>query len=389
MPTLRVLGTTVTLREDIRQRAQVELGFDIEYQVCDLQTAQRRAVLEPESYDIYDQWFHDLDFAWPTNVLQPIEVSRLSNWDSVNSLARLGALPGACRECTGSAPVDKLYVQSNGRLAAHPTDTISMLPLTHNADSFIYDQDQLPKPLNEEAESWAWLVSPAWKGRVGLQSDASIGGMDARMALSAAGLARFADLSNPSLSEIDLFAQKFSELRAAGYFKRFWADDAEGSLLLRDAGVSIQTIWASSSLELNASPRRYKVAEPKEGYRGWAGGMALSRSLRGQGLDRGYAYLNWWLGGWPGAYLSREGFYTFAEQPARGFLSEDEWSYWYAGRPTQSPLYGNDQRLIAGAGARRPGGSYTERVGNIAVWVGIMDEHNYFVRKWDDALATR
>ena len=39
----------------------------------------------------------------------------------------------------------------------------------------------------------------------------------------------------------------------------------------------------------------------REGYRGWGGGLGLSKNLSGIELDAAYEYLNWtlnWLAGW-------------------------------------------------------------------------------------------
>ena len=33
-------------------------------------------------------------------------------------------------------------------------------------------------------------------------------------------------------------------------------------------------------------------------------------------------------------------------------------------------------------GSVRDGGSYEQRLGRIAVWNTVMDEHNYLVRQW-------
>lgn len=90
--TLRVLGTSVTLLESIRLRAEQELGIRIEYQVHDVQTVQRIALMHPERYDLYDQWFHSMDFVWPAGAIQPIDIRRIALWDEINDLAKRGRL---------------------------------------------------------------------------------------------------------------------------------------------------------------------------------------------------------------------------------------------------------------------------------------------------------
>src|SRR5256885_7859421 len=83
-PELRVLGTSVTLTEALRQRAQQDLGIRIHFEVLDGFDAQRQAVMRQDSFDLYDQWFHSVDFLWPTGTLQPIDTARLTCWDEVD-----------------------------------------------------------------------------------------------------------------------------------------------------------------------------------------------------------------------------------------------------------------------------------------------------------------
>ncbi len=146
--TLRVLGTSVTLLEMLRVRAEQDLGIKIEYMLRSVEDAQRIAVMHPESYDLYDQWFHNIDFVWPARAIQPLEIKRLTWWDEVNALAKTGTLNPDGVLADGSVPSQRLYVQRDLHLGSQPSDHISMLPLTHNADSFAYHVDRLPAALH-------------------------------------------------------------------------------------------------------------------------------------------------------------------------------------------------------------------------------------------------
>ena len=48
----------------------------------------------------------------------------------------------------------------------------------------------------------------------------------------------------------------------------------------------------------------------KEGYRAWAGGLGVAKHLTGLELDAAYEYINWYLSGWVGAFLNRQGYYS-------------------------------------------------------------------------------
>ncbi|TIX44759.1 MAG: ABC transporter substrate-binding protein, partial [Mesorhizobium sp.] len=73
----------------------------------------------------------------------------------------------------------------------------------------------------------------------------------------------------------------------------------------------------------------------KEGYRSWGGGLGLAAHLKGAELDAAYEYINWYLSGWVGAYLNRQGYYSAAMDTAKQFMSEDEWGYWVDGKPAK------------------------------------------------------
>ncbi|MFK1435827.1 PotD/PotF family extracellular solute-binding protein [Pseudomonas aeruginosa] len=384
--TLRVLGTSVTLLEPIRLRAEQDLGIRLEYRIHDTQTAQRIAVMRPDSYDLYDQWFHNVDFVWPARAIQPIDTRRVALWDEINDLPKRGRLHPGDRLAGGSLPCDRLFVQHDGSLGSQPSERISMLPLTHNADSFAYRPERLPAKLSGREESWAWLLDEGWCGHIALQSDAAIGALDAAMALQARGLAHFDNIGNLRLDEIDRLAAALIKLRRHGHFAAFWSDERDASELMLGPNVHIQSLWSPTLMQLHRAGVRYRLAVPREGYRAWFGGLSLSRCVEGRTKDAAYAYLNWWLAGWPGALMARQGFYISNPPRARDHLSAAEWDYWYAGKAASESLPGSDGQPLIEPGEVREGGSYAQRMGHIGVWNSVMDEHNYLVRKWSDFL---
>ena len=48
----------------------------------------------------------------------------------------------------------------------------------------------------------------------------------------------------------------------------------------------------------------------KEGYRAWAVGFALSAATKGYQADVCYEFINWYLSGFVGGYLNRQGYYS-------------------------------------------------------------------------------
>lgn len=379
---MRVLGTSVTLQEHIRVEAERDLGIKLRFIVEDGSSVQRNGVMHPESYEIYDQWFHSIDCLWPARALQPIDIERIPRWDEINSLPRTGRLGRRACAGAGSIPVDRLYVQPDNSLGRKPTERISMLPLTHNADSFVYLDDTLPDDLIERGESWAWLLAPELAGRVALQADAAIGAIDAALAVEASGLMKFADIGNLTIEEIDALIATLIEYKRRGHFAGFWSSFAEAAQLMISNKVAIQSIWSPATVELERAGLRFKLASPREGYRAWFGGMSLSRATSGRTLDAAYEYLNWWLEGWAGASMARQGFYISNPERSREHMNDAEWSYWYDGKPAPGELPGPTTQHLVTTGQRRDGGGYVARMGRIAVWDSVMDEHNYLVRRW-------
>lgn len=385
-----MLGTSVTLQEHIRKRAEQDLGIKLRYIVDDGSSVQREGVMHPDRYELYDQWFHSIECLWPAHALQPLDVTRIRRWDEVNALARTGRVgrPTRTGNGAGCVPADRLFVQPDCSLARKPSARISMLPLTHNADSFVYLEDAMPPALLDGEESWAWLLAPELAGRVALQADAAIGAIDAALAVQACGLMRFEDIGNLSIEEIDALIATLIGFKRRGHFAGFWSSFAEAAQLMIAGKVVIQSIWSPATVELERAGLRFKLARPREGYRAWFGGIGISRLAHGRVLDASYEYLNWWLEGWAGATVARQGFYISNPERSREHMSDAEWSYWYDGAPASTDLPGPTSKHLVPAGQMRDGGNYGSRMSRIAVWDSVMDEHNYLVRRWTEFMRS-
>lgn len=379
---LVVRGTTVTQLEEVRVQAEKDLGFDVVYEQMDFLTCQRRAAMEPDSYDVYEQCFHNLDIVWFWGALQPIDTQRIADWDRMSGLATAGSINKYASHGLGDAPVRKLYVQPGGFLGAEPSRHISMLPTAHNMDSFGFDQ-RIFGPTEQVRHSWAMLLDPRCKGRIALVDEPAIGVFDVALAAESAGLLQFADISNMTIAEIDALMSLLEDLRRQGWFLDTWGNAAEAQALLHAEAVSVQSMWAPAYGNLGPMEGHFVEAAPQEGYRAWHGGASLSRHLSGAQLDMAYEYLNWWLTGYAGAVMARQGYYTSIPERVREQLAPDEWAYWYEGAPAARDLPGPSGRIAVRAGQRRPGGSYWERASRIAIWNTVMEEHNYAARAWE------
>ncbi|WP_188611511.1 ABC transporter substrate-binding protein [Chelatococcus reniformis] len=380
-PRLRVLGTEITLLDEIRRRAEADLGIDIVFETHEFLTAQHRAATSPESYDVYDQCFHNLDIVWYWRAIQPIDLKRIARWDEVSDLSKTGRINPSARIGRGDAPVTKLFVQPGQALGPTPSRWISMLPTVHNLDSFAFRPDIVNGDTAQIA-SWGALLDVRWHGRAALVDEPAIGIFDAALAAQALGEVRFDDIGNLSIAEIDRLIHVLAQRRKAGHFQGFWRTTIEAADLMANGGTVIQSMWSPGITALGRMGVAVAEAVPKEGYRAWHGGLCVSNRLSGRALDIAYTYLNWWLDGWAGAVVSRHGYYMSVPGRVKDHLTPAEWAYWYDGEPTPVDLPGPDGAVTVKAGASRSGGSYWQRASSIAVWNTTMDEHNYLVRRW-------
>jgi putative spermidine/putrescine transport system substrate-binding protein len=383
--TLRVVGTGVTLLDPIKEQAQQDLGITLQYDVKDGLTAQQIAVTQPQSWDVYDQWFNSVKIVWGAGVCQPVDVTRLPQWENVSPLTKVGKINDDAKVGAGDAPVRLLYVQEDGSLLSDPTEQVSMLPLTFNVDAFGYQSDVVPE---EDAQSWAIFYDPDYQGKVGLYNDPATGLMDLALGAQAAGLATFADIGNMTRDEIDTILNLLIEQKQAGQFRAFWNSFDESVNLMASGEVVVESMWspAVTALRVRGVPVIY--ASPQEGYRGWHGGIMINEQASGATLDAVYEYIDWWMNGWAGALVARQGYYFSIPENAKEHLSEAEWNYWYGGEPAAEDMLAPDGGVVAKQGEVRDGGSYETRMSNIAVWNSVMDEHQYLVSKWNEFLSS-
>ncbi len=205
--TLRILGTHVTLQEEIRQKAMQDLGINLIFEPNGSASVLQKAASNPASFDLYEQWSDSINILWQARAIQPIEVERIKYWDEINPLAKTGKLTPNARIGAGDAPYKILYVQPDGKLGSNRTGQVSFMPYVHNVDSFGYNTNFIKKGEPYVTESWGWLLDEAFSGKVGLVNAPTIGIFDVALAAQAQGLVTFKDIGNMSTDEIDkLFA---------------------------------------------------------------------------------------------------------------------------------------------------------------------------------------
>ena len=385
---LRVMGTHVTLQEPIRQRAEKELGIKIIFEPGGSAEVLQKAAAFPESFDIYEQWSNSINILWNAQSIQPIEIEHLTYWNEINSLTKKGKLSQNARMGAGDAPHKILFIQPDGTLGTRASNIISFMPYVHNTDSFGYDTRFIERGVPYETESWGWLFDEQWKGKVALVNAPTIGLFDAALAAEAKGLMTFKDIGNMTREEVDTLFNILIELKQQGHFSGFWNSVPESVDFFSTGRTVIASMFSPGISALNGKNIPVVYAAPKEGYRAWHGVMCLSSMAEGYAKEAAYKFMNWWLSGWAGAFIARQGYYISNPERSRDLLSVDEWNYWYEGKETKIDLQGTDGKISVRAGSRRNGGSYLNRFNNVAVWNTVMDTYEYSLPRWHEFILS-
>lgn len=387
-PTLRVLGTHVTLQEPLREQAMKDLGINIVFEPKGSAAVLQKASLLPESFDLYEQWSNSINILWQAGAIQPIETERINAWDEINNLTKTGKLTDTAKYGAGDAPYKLLHVQGDNSLGSVQTNKVSFLPYVHNVDSFGYNTNVIPQGEPYVTESWAWLFDSKYSGKVGVVNAPTIGLFDMALAAEASGAMQFTDIGSITESELDTLFSILRELRKRGHFSGFWNSVPESVNFMKTNRVVIESMFSPAVSALNGQGVPVTYAAPKEGYRGWHGVMCLSSATHGEVKDAAYDYMNWWLSGWPGAFIARQGYYISNPERSANILSQAEWDYWYGGKEAKEELRGTDGLVSVRAGEIRTGGAYTKRFSNVAVWNTVMPTYDYSLRKWYEFISS-
>ena len=383
--TLRQFGTGVSNLNDVETKVKEDLGFTLEMTALDTDSVTQRAATQPKSFDIADIEYFICKKVWAAGNLQAMDTKKIKNYDKIAGTFRSGKLTPESTIAQGTAPHTVGFVDGpNSRTFSAPeSGWMTLLPTIYNADTLGIRPDLIKRPI----ASWAELLNPEFKGKASILDISSIGIMDAAMVCEAMGEITYGDKGNMTKAEIDKTMAIFTEAKKAGQFRAFWKSFDESVNLMAAGEVVIQSMWspAIAAVKSKGIPCVYQPL--KEGYRSWGGGLGLSANLSGLELEAAYEYINWYLSGWVGGYLMRQGYYSAVPETSKLFMTEDEWGYWYEGKPAQGEIKSPQGVVMEKAGAVRDGGSFLERMGNVVCWNSVMDENKHMVRKWNEFIA--
>ncbi|WP_394690634.1 PotD/PotF family extracellular solute-binding protein [Hoeflea sp.] len=383
--TLRQFGTGVSNLNDVANKVKEDLGFTLEMTALDSDSVTQRAATQPKSFDIADIEYWICKKVWPTGNLQAMDTSKITNFDKIAPIFTTGKLTPESTVAQGTAPSTVGFVDGKDgtSFAKDVTGWMTLIPTIYNADTLGIRPDLIGRPI----DTWAELLNPEFKGKASILDISSIGIMDMAMVCEAMGEIKYGDKGNMTREEIDKTIGIFTEAKKAGQFRAFWKSFDESVNLMASGEVVIQSMWspAITAVKSKGIPCVYQPL--KEGYRSWGGGLGLSANLSGLELEAAYEYINWYLSGWVGGYLMRQGYYSAVPETSKLFMTENEWGYWYEGKPATGDITSPTGDKLASAGDVRDGGSYMDRMGAVACWNAVMDENQYMVGKWNEFIA--
>jgi putative spermidine/putrescine transport system substrate-binding protein len=383
--TLRYLGTAVNQSADIAKKVKEDLGIIVEYVPVVTDEVSKRVVTQPNSFDIVDSEYFSLRKLMPSGNLQGMDAKRIKLADKITPVFTKGELEGKKIGDQGTAPKKVFFLEgkTSTKFAASPTEWITLIPTTYNADTLGIRPDLIKRPI----ESWKELLNPEFKGKASILNIPSIGIMDAAMVIEAMGEYRYPDKGNMTKEEIDRTMKILTEAKKQGQFRAFWQDFNESVNLMASGETVIQSMWSPAVTKVRSMGIACTFQPLKEGYRSWASGFCVSKGVSGAKLEWAYEFVNWFLAGYAGAYLNRQGYYSAVLSTAKAHMEPYEWAYWMEGKAAEKDIKAPDGSLLEKAGAVRDGGSYEDRMGSVACWNAVMDENTYMVRKWNEFIA--
>jgi putative spermidine/putrescine transport system substrate-binding protein len=382
---LRQFGTGVSNLNDVADKVKEDLGFTLEMTALDSDSVTQRAATQPDSFDIADIEYWICKKVWPTGNLQAMDTSRIIQYDNIVGIFRTGLLNPTSTIAQGTAPHTVGFVEGPGgtEFVDDESGWMTLIPTIYNADTLGIRPDLIERPIR----NWSELLNPEFQGKASILDISSIGIMDMAMVCESMGEITYADKGNMTREEIDATFAIFTEAKRNGQFRAFWKTFDESVNLMASGEVVIQSMWspAITAVKSRGIPCVYQPLE--EGYRSWGGGLGLSSNLSGMELDAAYDYINWYLAGWVGGYLMRQGYYSAVPETSKAFMTENEWGYWFEAKEATDVITSPTGDELAQAGEVRDGGSFEERMGAVACWNAVMDENQYMVRKWNEFIA--
>ena len=243
------------------------------------------------------------------DVIEPIDTAKLPNWSKDTYLD----------EFLGKGKPGFKFIGYE--------DKIYGVPTVLQGDSFAY----LPEKTGA-LDSYAALFDPQWKGYVALEDNYTTAGQKTALYLKHSGKANIANPDDMTKDEFKTVIDFLIEQKKAGQFRVIWNSFEQAVNLITSKEVYVIDCWEPMVFVAKSKGIDAVYADPKEGYLLWAMAAYIVKNPNRtpEQTDAAYALLDFMLGGWYGATITKmRGYMTnpqapeYAKANAAEFPAED------------------------------------------------------------------
>ena len=243
------------------------------------------------------------------NLIEPIDTSRLPNWQSDTYI----------RDFLSPGKPGFEFIGYKGKVYGVPT--------VLQGDSFGY----LPE-ITGHLDSYEALFDPKWKGYVALEDNFTTAGQKTALYLAKNKLASIANPADMTPSEIKTVMDFLIEKKKEGQFRVIWTGFEQAVDLLVRREVYVMDCWEPMVFVARKKGIKAEYARPREGYLLWAMAAYIVRNpSRPPEREKAvYDLLNFTLGPWYGAkitllrgYMTNPGAAAYASSHPSEFSAQE------------------------------------------------------------------
>src|SRR3569833_174236 len=154
--TLRYLGTAVNQSAEIAKKFKADTGIEIQYIPVTTDDVTKRIITQPNSFDIVDTEYFALRKLIPAGTLAGMDAKRIKLADKLTPVLTKGEVEGKKIGDQGTAPKKVMFLKGarSTEFSTTPTEWMTLIPTTYNADTFVIRPDLIARPVT----SWADLL---------------------------------------------------------------------------------------------------------------------------------------------------------------------------------------------------------------------------------------
>jgi putative spermidine/putrescine transport system substrate-binding protein len=350
--TVTVIGPATTLLDDQIKAFEAETGYRLNAIPTTLTDMLTKMLTQPEQYDVIDQNCQYMDALWDADVLRPVPVDAIPEWEDA---IELFTDPNATGVIDGM-PIRTTYVDPD-----NPTE-FKGVPHLFNFEAM---------GVNKTAEaglgqSYGDIFDRRYRGRTAIWVDAI-----ATLGWVANYLTKKGDMqvgkpNDLTREEVDQVIEFLTGQKKAGQFRTIWNDYGQIVNLMATGEVIASDCWNPVTVDASKqSGDKVVYVDPPEGNRPWYHFLGISANAKNP--KGALAYCSWRLRGNAAALVAPIGYYVPTFKRSQEAMSPQEYESTY--------------------GAGRETGAFEERIEKAAYWWIWPKEVDYYLGKWNGFLA--